>query len=410
MGFAAGDGRLVRRKSTLLLTASAANDMVEAFDNADDDEAALNAVKKHLVDTSFASEPLVVVRWESTSVDLLVFGPIEVHSSVAAVPMISGSGSASWVERRLGSFELGSADTVAVWAGSESPPDIDLRAGIAAADGFHLTLRLSGPPSASAEPPTPPADVVVAVEDASGSASEHVVAVEPDVFSSDVAGGVADELAPRSFAPSPDMSRDVFATDVSDEIPGSALGEEADVMFGDDTDIGAVESGHVDHDQREPQRDAIPGLVEALHCANGHANRPGAAECRTCSESLAVDAPASLIAQPAVGVAVFTDGNRLIVDRNCMIGRKPVVHDNQSSVLVVDDPAVSREHAILGVDGWTAYLTDCGSRNGSYVIAPGTTTPVRLDENVQYVLDHGVIVHLGGPDVAFRFVMDDPSD
>ncbi|MEZ5150083.1 FHA domain-containing protein [Rhodococcus zopfii] len=96
-------------------------------------------------------------------------------------------------------------------------------------------------------------------------------------------------------------------------------------------------------------------------------------------------------------VVIEWDGGRTVVDApgQVRIGR------DETMDITIADPMVSREHArLLWDDGW--YLTDSGSKNGTFVDGR------RVD---RLAVTDSVVVHCGGPYTApsLRFVVADPS-
>lgn len=73
-----------------------------------------------------------------------------------------------------------------------------------------------------------------------------------------------------------------------------------------------------------------------------------------------------------IGVLVASDGRRFELSRPVVIGRDPrfdadLADAHRVRVLRRD---VSRRHAIVRVDGWTATVEDAGSTNGTLLVSP----------------------------------------
>lgn len=127
----------------------------------------------------------------------------------------------------------------------------------------------------------------------------------------------------------------------------------------------------------------------------------------------------------AVGVLVFSTGQRLVLDTNVLLGRNPrpdtaagTTHgtpydprhdprhdlrndarDDAPRLLKVAHPGVSRRHAAITVDRWIATIRDLGSVNGTTVTVPGgAAVPLRPGEPCD--LPIGACVELG-TDVSF---------
>jgi len=163
---APGSGRIARREGVLLFDPSGnAAELVQQFADATDDTAAVTAVKQHLIDTEFASDPVVVVDWRSGGLGLIVFGDTNVQSSAPAAPMISGAGSGTWIERTLGALELGGAAEAQVWSGDDTDTQTNLEHGVVRSGGVRLAItravadaESSSSPDASEEPSEPPSE------------------------------------------------------------------------------------------------------------------------------------------------------------------------------------------------------------------------------------------------------------
>lgn len=144
------------------------------------------------------------------------------------------------------------------------------------------------------------------------------------------------------------------------------------------------------------------GLVEAAMCDQGHPNPTRASTCLQCGRPVQPQPDWELIDQPVVGSVRFEDGSQVGIDRPIIIGRKPK-ESTTSVTITIDHAEVSREHAEISVEGWAVWVTDLGSRNGTFVCPPGTDSPVRLDSGVQHHLETGTVVQLGTPQATFVY-------
>lgn len=114
--------------------------------------------------------------------------------------------------------------------------------------------------------------------------------------------------------------------------------------------------------------------VAASRCPGGHLNPPHTGVCRVCGS--AVLGGTEMVERAEVGVLVFPDGERVVVDRTVLIGRNPgaeVTFEGELPRLVrlADDKHLSRTHCTIRVSGWTATIVDRGSQNGTVIRAPG---------------------------------------
>ena len=84
-----------------------------------------------MVAAAFDAAPFAVIAWTG-GLEVVVLGGVEVVTDHPALPMLSGAGSGSWVERRLGTFD--GAVTVSVGGPAEEHSDLVL--GRVRAGGF----------------------------------------------------------------------------------------------------------------------------------------------------------------------------------------------------------------------------------------------------------------------------------
>ncbi|MBA3295048.1 MAG: FHA domain-containing protein [Geodermatophilaceae bacterium] len=115
--------------------------------------------------------------------------------------------------------------------------------------------------------------------------------------------------------------------------------------------------------------------------------------------------------RPPLGLLVFDDGATYTVDAEYVVGRMPESDDRVLSgslrSIVVEDRsgAVSRVHAEVRVDGWDVVLVDSGSRNGTFVAAPGDPAWTQVPARQSRRLMPGMRVRMGGR----TFVFESPS-
>lgn len=102
------------------------------------------------------------------------------------------------------------------------------------------------------------------------------------------------------------------------------------------------------------------------------------------------------------GVLVFSTGERVLLDRTMVLGRNPYpvrqrtpVDTMQPRMVRVAAPGVSRQHALLCVEGRRLTIDDLGSANGTRVTEPGAPTRTVVP-GVPVTLVSGMIVELGG--------------
>lgn len=128
---------------------------------------------------------------------------------------------------------------------------------------------------------------------------------------------------------------------------------------------------------------ASPGRpeVQAIVCANGHANPPYADRCRSCNTAIA-DRRVRMQLRPSLGRLRFDDGLVVDLDRPLLVGRRPRPPESDAgaetpALIAIPDPEMllSRVHLEVDLDGWQVLVVDCHSVNCTFVEAPGQ--PVR---------------------------------
>ncbi|MGP9539773.1 FHA domain-containing protein [Brachybacterium sp. AOP43-C2-M15] len=139
---------------------------------------------------------------------------------------------------------------------------------------------------------------------------------------------------------------------------------------------------------------ALPGLV----CAHGHANSPERAVCRVCSAPL--QGETRTVVRPPLGVVEVSHGERIVLDRSAVIGRRPrasrVSVSDVPQLITVPSPQqdVSRSHLELRLEGWHVVALDLGTTNGTTLHREGFE-PVRLRSTEGMLLHDGDRLDLG---------------
>lgn len=243
-----------------------------------------------------------------------------------------------------------------------------------------------------------------------------------DAFPDDLFAPIEDE--PESVPASPAVSPD----QPTDEIPG--IGSRFDDLFGATRFLG-VEAAAVRREEPEdaaaaavaasapppvPAPPAAPapapvpapagappaGSVElsGLVCPGGHPNPPTREACAICGARL-TGARIATVGRPSLGTVVLTDGRRIPITENMIIGRSPRSERTDGSrlpTLITLDGApgdVSRNHARVFVEGWNVLVEDLGSTNGTMVISAGGAAR-RLRSGETALLGRGTVLDLGG--------------
>jgi hypothetical protein len=123
--------------------------------------------------------------------------------------------------------------------------------------------------------------------------------------------------------------------------------------------------------------DTDDGRVQAVFCAWGHPNPPGAGRCRVCEGLIAVQPPRS-IPVPAVAVLRASSGATVEVVTSVLVGRAPA-HDRarveDPALLTVTSPShdISRTPLEVFAAGWDVGVTDLHSTNGTVLVSPDGT-------------------------------------
>lgn len=180
--------------------------------------------------------------------------------------------------------------------------------------------------------------------------------------------------------------------------------------FGPDAEPGEVETNTPSGSSRAPEPPREPPRLLGVWCDAGHVTSPDRPECRVCGLPVPPQAPI-LVARPPLGVLVFDNGDRVVIDRPVILGRDPKVVSSPDPEVPVLHPVqsatgqVSRTHAEVRASGWDVVLTDLEAMNGTALTAPGAS-PVAIEPGVPTVLTSGSRVDLGG-ESGFVFEIED---
>jgi pSer/pThr/pTyr-binding forkhead associated (FHA) protein len=105
--------------------------------------------------------------------------------------------------------------------------------------------------------------------------------------------------------------------------------------------------------------------------------------------------------RPALGVLVFHDGYRLILDRSVVVGRTAEADIGKSNRAVIGvslgdyAPFLSIKHATLSLEEWDVTIVDHGSTNGTSLYDAAHHRWHRLAPNRPYVLTPGTNIAFG---------------
>ena len=144
-------------------------------------------------------------------------------------------------------------------------------------------------------------------------------------------------------------------------------------------------------------RQPTGATVLAARCRAGHFSPAEAPACRTCGSPVAPQEPIR-IPRPTLGVLHLADGQRVVLDRGAVIGRRPApVAGGEPWPHLVELPVelthLSRNHVAVALEGWTVLVRDLGSSAGT-TLHGHDGPPVRLRAHDPRVLEPGQMLML----------------
>ena len=408
VGVESATGLLARRRDGLLFTAGTTFagwlQLIEQFLIAADVEAAREAVSEGIVDASFETDPYAMITW-TDAVHVHVLGDITLTTDLPSMPMLSGRGSATWVEHRAPR----STQQCRLWLGVTPNPASDLAAGVVPADGFSLELAVGAPAAAPAaaqlgrpadqQPPAQPSPEPI--PDLSGTAAQR---------------GATSGLEALQAATGGDWMEDSLGLPplVSTVAPGLTSTPDDDAYDPEITLEPLAVAAAVPAAAPDRASDAPPPLaptnaprlrtVQARRCPNQHVNAPAAALCRVCREPIVPSEALEVVPQPALGSLILPDGRSVPIDGNLILGRSPtaevarVTEPNSLWPLDVGND-VSRTHVVVRANGWVLEAVDCGSSGQTVLVSAVAphAEPTLLEPWVPHELAAGDVLYLGGP-------------
>lgn len=160
-----------------------------------------------------------------------------------------------------------------------------------------------------------------------------------------------------------------------------------------------MENENIGLDNTTPQDGDEDGpSVMAAMCVQGHPNPTHAQKCRVCEAEM-TDTTVR-IPRPSLGTLVFSTGERIPLDRDVVIGRRPRYTPQpgrpEAHVVPVPSPnlEISRTHCEIKIDGWDARVRDLGSNNGTFLLRPNQQ-PLRVTDSVPVILRPGDVLDIG---------------
>lgn len=154
----------------------------------------------------------------------------------------------------------------------------------------------------------------------------------------------------------------------------------------------------VDVEQTAPDEDDDVPTVMAALCVDDHPNPTHAQKCRICDGDMGEKI--IRIPRPSLGTIVFSTGERILLDRDIVIGRRPRYTPQpgrpEAHVVPVPSPnlEISRTHCEIKIDGWDARVRDLGSNNGTFLLRPNQQ-PVRVTDSAPVILRPGDVLDIG---------------
>lgn len=142
--------------------------------------------------------------------------------------------------------------------------------------------------------------------------------------------------------------------------------------------------------------------VFAVRCNQGHLSSPMRPTCRVCGADIPEQKPFE-VPTPPLGVIVVPSGDRIPVDDGIAIGRspQPAPGTDQKTITISFSGEISRQHALITVEGWNVYVRDLNTTNGTSVTAPDRVK-VQLRSGENYRVEPGSEIDLADV-VTLRF-------
>ncbi len=170
------------------------------------------------------------------------------------------------------------------------------------------------------------------------------------------------------------------------------------------TQVVPAQPGPSEVGDRTISRDSLPRegvqTVVAARCPAGHLSPAYAGTCRVCGQPLPPQQPIE-IPRPPLGVLRLSNGDTVVLDRGCILGRNPRLPtpstgEQPNLVKLVDpDKDISAQHLEVRLEYWHVAVKDLGSTNGTQVVLPGEN-PITLRPNDPIMIEPGTKVILAG--------------
>lgn len=251
-------------------------------------------------------------------------------------------------------------------------------------------------PVAPVQAPVAPSAPVLAVEPASEAGTGHTL---PTPFTNPI----TDLPAPPSPPSASDQPTFIDSLPWSSPAPDGASPAAAPPVPAPAPPVAAAPGGD-QASERTISRDQLPRVgvqtVVAARCPAGHLSPAYAGICRVCGQPLPAQQPVE-IPRPPLGVLRLSNGDTVVLDRGCILGRNPRVPagyagEQPNLVKLIDpDKDISGQHLEVRLEYWHVAVKDLGSTNGTQVVLPGEN-PVTLRPNDPVMIEPGSKVILAG--------------
>ncbi|GMA91717.1 FHA domain-containing protein [Homoserinibacter gongjuensis] len=329
----------------------------------------------------FSTPPFAFIELGDGGVDVIVRGDAVVR---AGAEHVSGSGAATWIERRLPGGSVG-----VTLAGSGSL-ELPIEAGVVRAAAFATGTAL--PRQAAAPAATPEPAFVDVPPDATIPLAQFIAEEEARARAAEAEGptGVSEEtvveLPDAAAPPATPTTAEPPAVGAGAADAGAASGDGYDYLFGEtvyhSVQDAAVRTEAPADDETPAEQQAAEQPAEGDHDGStvlassitrtGRQRRPRG--------------KAAAPAAPAIAVVLPT-GAREPLEEALVLGRSPSVSGvpgGQLPRLVTlssGDQDISRSHVRIALEGGTVVVTDLHSRNGTTIVLPsGETQKLRGGE------------------------------
>jgi hypothetical protein len=353
----------------------------------------------------FSTPPFAFIELGDGGVDVIVRGDAVVR---AGAEQVSGSGAATWIERRLPGGSVGV--TLAGSGSLELPIEAGVVRAAAFATGTALPRQAAVPRPAAAQAAAPAATPEPAFVDVPPDATiplAQFIAEEEARARAAEAGaptGVSEEtvveLPDAAAPPTTPTAAEPPAVGAGAAGAGAASGDGYDYLFGEtvyhSVQDAAVRTEAPADDETPAEQQSAEQPTEGDHDGStvlassitrtGRQRRPRGKAAAPAAPSIAVVLPTGA-REPLEGA--------LVLGRSPSVSGVPGGQLPRLVTLSSGDQDISRSHVRIALEGGTVVVTDLHSRNGTTIVLPsGETQKLRGGEPTPVIV--GTVVDLGG--------------